>query len=492
MWSHVDFTTLSSAGVAEILARAKSVPLYFEARTSGPCRNDDQFHTFRKELQACIPRIRHLSISAECAEIRSTIRALESPAPTLEYLSLSSADGEDVSIPDTLFDGSAPRLSWLKLRHCSISWKWPLLKSLKYLEIIRPFEGSIPNLAIWLDALAEMTELKSLTLNRTFPNAPSFPSHVERTVTLPSLTHFDIVARLENCVFTLAHLDLPALTHLSLDAIYIWPPNSGDLQKLLLYVARYTYGTHHSQPLQSMLIRNNQSYVDLLAWAVPDIGVEVHESGRPTLLGATLAPRLALSFRCTSDTYYYSHLALFEWLIAGLPLDSIETLAAQDLCRHAELELHAKQFWLHISPSFPQLRRVRLSPPTARGFINMLLEDGERPPLPSLTELIVVDASEYDLRALRLRNVLRKRVEQGVPLEVLDLRMCCQCRNYKGQLRRLNERFVVNVLCPESYEARKHMRSLWKPVPLGVFLDDDREDDESDSDSEDEEESDEE
>ena len=122
----------------------------------------------------------------------------------------------------------------------------------------------------------------------------------------------------------------------------------------------------------------------------------------------------------------------------------------------------------------------------------MLLEDSERPPLPSLTELIVVDASEYDLRALRLRNVLRKRVEQGVPLEVLDLRMCCQCRNYKGQLRRLNERFVVNVLCPESYEARKHMRSLWKPVPLGVFLDDDREDDESDSDSEDEEESDEE
>ena len=30
-WSHVDFTTLSSAGATEILVRSKSVPLYLEA-----------------------------------------------------------------------------------------------------------------------------------------------------------------------------------------------------------------------------------------------------------------------------------------------------------------------------------------------------------------------------------------------------------------------------------------------------------------------------
>ena len=34
LYSHVDFTTLSSAGVAEILARAKSVPLYFDHQYS--------------------------------------------------------------------------------------------------------------------------------------------------------------------------------------------------------------------------------------------------------------------------------------------------------------------------------------------------------------------------------------------------------------------------------------------------------------------------
>jgi hypothetical protein len=32
LWSHVDFTALGLAGATEILARAKSVPLYLEAR----------------------------------------------------------------------------------------------------------------------------------------------------------------------------------------------------------------------------------------------------------------------------------------------------------------------------------------------------------------------------------------------------------------------------------------------------------------------------
>lgn len=90
-----------------------------------------------------------------------------------------------------------------------------------------------------------------------------------------------------------------------------------------------------------------------------------------------------------------------------------------------------------------------------------------------------------------------KRVEQGVPLEVLDLRMCFPGHNqhdYRAQFRRLSE-VVVDVQGPESDKANHHMRTLWKAVPLGIFLDDDdRENIESDTDSdtESEEESDEE
>ena len=103
-------------------------------------------------------------------------------------------------------------------------------------------------------------------------------------ITLPSLTHFNILASLKDCVLTLAHLDLPALTQLTLKANSYLLPNSDDVQELLPYVARYAHGTQHTQPLQSMLIRNNRKYVDLLAWPVPDIGLVVQNP--PILLGA--------------------------------------------------------------------------------------------------------------------------------------------------------------------------------------------------------------
>ena len=45
-WSHVDFTTLTSAGAAEILARAKKAPLHLEARVSGDQWDRAQFIAF--------------------------------------------------------------------------------------------------------------------------------------------------------------------------------------------------------------------------------------------------------------------------------------------------------------------------------------------------------------------------------------------------------------------------------------------------------------
>ena len=482
LWNHIDFTTVSSAGVAEILARAKSAPLYLEARIS---KNNVRFSTFQKEVQARLPSLCHLAVRTESADIHSTLRELASPAPILEYLSLFSTTElyrANAYIPDTLFDGSAPRLSCIRLDHCGLSWKWPPLKGLNYLEIVKPAVDSRPNLAVWLDALAEMPELKTLILYEASPNVPSFPFDIEhRIVTLPSLARFDIVGYLEDCVLALAHLDLPALTQLSLQAICLQFPNSNDVQELLPYVARYLYGTQHTQPLQSMLIRNNRKCIDILTWPVPDIGVEVQDSNPPILLGAELPTRLALSFRCNETTYprFLSHLELLKWLMMGLPLDDIVTLAAHDLCgrtRDALPYLPSKQFWLHISPKFPQLRRVRLPRLAAGGFIEMLLEDGARPLLPSLTELTVIDAAHYNLSSPLIINALMKRVEQGVPLEVLDLRMCISSSQFDALIQRFGE-IVTNVLGPESNEVIDHMRSLWTPVPLGIFLDDDARED---------------
>lgn len=117
LWSHVDFNILSSAEAIEILDRAQSAPLYLKARVSGRRWDYVQFGTFREALQSRNPRICHLfRISAEPAHLHIILEGLVSPAPTLEYLSLTSRggyrNGVNLLIPDSIFDGSAPRLTY--------------------------------------------------------------------------------------------------------------------------------------------------------------------------------------------------------------------------------------------------------------------------------------------------------------------------------------------------------------------------------------------
>ena len=197
-WSHVDFTSLSSAGATEVLNRAKTAPLYLEAIFSLSLRNEARIPALRKERQVRISHIGGLDITAMDLPLHAILEGLVSPAPTLEYLSLHS-EGARVFVPDTLFDGTAPRLSRLELRTCDISWRSPFLKGLRHLKIrnLTSCADARPSLPVWLDALSEMPQLKTLTLNSASPIAPPsvrFPSRVERTITLPCLSFFDISA----------------------------------------------------------------------------------------------------------------------------------------------------------------------------------------------------------------------------------------------------------------------------------------------------------
>ena len=266
LWSHVDFTSLSLAGVAEILDRAKSAPIYFKANVSG--HHWKKFLTFRKDLQTRVPNICHLRISARFDLLQCTLEGLVSPAPSLHCISLCSCRGsrgcdrlvvsgnnssDRPSIPGTLFDGSAPSLSNLELCNCNISWRSPLLKGLKHLTILLPSKHSRPELAVWLSALDEMPQLTTLTLHLASPISPSFPFHVERTVTLPSLTRLSLVASPEDCALALAHLDLPALTSLSLTVKLVY---TSDVEKLLPFVLPHAHGPQDTLPLQCVLIRS--------------------------------------------------------------------------------------------------------------------------------------------------------------------------------------------------------------------------------------------
>jgi hypothetical protein len=461
LWSRVDFT---KAGASEILVRAKSVPLYLEANISHFPWDEVRFTTFRNELQTRTPYICHLSISAGLEHLHKTVKELVAPAPTLEYLSLFShgkslneTTGSHLFVPDTLFNGSTPRLSRLKLYNCEINGKSQLLRGLRYLEIRSLPADARPNPAAWVDTLDEMPHLTTLALHTASPIAPPFPFDVKRTATLPSLTHLEILDSPRDCALALAHLNLPALAILYITATCRHRINSNDVQILLSYVVRHAHGPQDSQPLQSVLVRNEGSYADILAWPVPDIDVEVQDP--PTLLAATLPARVTLSLD------WHVPAACIGMVIATLPLNSVVTFVAQDFTNVPDNE-----FWLCHLLEWPLLRRVRLAAPVEYAFRGMLFDREwcDSPLLPSFRELALVDGMSHDDG---WKDVLTARVEQGVQLELLDLRMHAPIPQYSALFEVLSK-LAVNVLSPEkTSEERERIRSIWKTLGSGLFVD---------------------
>jgi hypothetical protein len=470
-WSHVNFTSFSSAGATEILNRAKTVPLHLEARFSFRYWNDLRFITLQKELRARISHICGLCISAMDLLLRTTLEGLVSPAPTLESLSLYGEGAREtrVSVPDTLFDGIAPRLSRLELRDCDISWKSPLLKGLRYLKISNMAADTRRSLSVWLDALDEMPQLKTLTLDSASPIAPPgvrLPSCVERTIILPSLENLDISASARDCGLALAHLVLPALTHLGIRAQSNWLEGSqsaSDVQDAIRYLSQHSHGPQDTQPLRSVFVCSMTTCVTISAWTLP----EVYPALPNQIPFYDPIPSARVTFTVSNmELSPGTHTGIFDAAIAALPLDNIVTLTTENYSMFDE------QFWLRYSPGWPLLCRVHLGPSAALGFTEILLgENGECefPLLPLLTKLVLVNIGLSARRTLLLCDAFMKRVEQRVPLETLDLRTCLATSRAVELLGEI----VVDVLGPEeTLEQKAQDVSKWESVPRGYFVPD--------------------
>ena len=441
LWRSVDFTTLSLAGGIEILTRAKSVPLYLEARAPHSSWDDVQFNTFRKELQAHSPDVCRLNISAEPLYLHEILGGLASPASTLEYLSLCSSVGHQntepgghIFVPDSLFDDSAPRLSCLKLFNYRISWKSSLLKGLRHLEIRSPIAR--PKLATWLDALDEMSQLKTLVLHSASPISPEID--VKRTTTLLSLRHLDILASSADCAHALAHLDLPALTELSI-TVTLRHENPQEVQVLLPHLSRHAHGPQDTQPLQSMLFTTELHGLMILAWSAPDIDVVAQDV--PTLIFTRLPPRVALFLICHDIVGCYPCSEILDAALPALPLSGLVTLFASQ----SSVTPPDGQFWLRQVPKWPLLRYAQLEHYAQHGFRDMLL-DGSKcsPVLPLLAELVFVDNIAEDWAV-----ALTRRAELGFPLKRLDLRKCVPYRPCQLEQVSLLSEIVVDFLGPE-------------------------------------------
>ena len=243
------------------------------------------------------------------------------------------------------------------------------------------------------------------------------------------------------------------------------------MEKLLPFVIPHAHGPQDALPLQCVLIRSQRNRADILAWPVPNINAKVTVYDLPTMLPiATLPTRISLSFRSRDDELSPEQcLEILETVLVCLPLDGIvmfdfELRSSWDHNDNCG-SLETLDFWRGLSPKWPLLQCVRLT--DSAGFLAMLLEDDggrEKPLLPSLTQLVLAQLSLFFLSLRPLREVLMKRIEQGVPVEILDLRNCHgywpdlhKHSSTEDWLQSLSE-IVVDVLVPgkpfDAMEAR--------------------------------------
>jgi hypothetical protein len=378
-------------------------------------------HDFLEEqLEATISHTRHLSIRGD---LESLLRRLVSSAPILELLSLSHEyfmlELEQAVIPIDLFNYTAPCLTSLELSNCDFSWKSPLLKGLRTLKIRWPSIMARPKLKDWLHALKEMAQLATLILQSATPLASlatPLLSEPSRTVTLSSLTRLDISASAKDCALALAHLVLPALTWLRVDA-ESHEREGEDVRLVFPHISRNISGLQDAEPLRSILVSGERTRAEVLAWSTPNTDVKVY--GPATFVSASVSARLM--FAATGKDWLEGvDTVIFDALLTLLPVNSVSTLSAQNLTRLS------KEFWLSHVPRWPLLEQARLVPTAVKAFRDMLAEDAppDGPRLPSLTKLILVHVTLTTDRAHHLRDMLIGRVEQGVPMEVLDLRTC--------------------------------------------------------------------
>jgi hypothetical protein len=445
-WSRIDFTTLTSAAVTEVLSRSKMAPLELEANLSCVHWGTDRLDAFREQLASHVSHTCRLSITADGHDLQSIVDRLTSPAPALEWLSLVVEDetylrlgiSAKVNIPLVLFDGTAPRLSRLQLDHCDINWMSPLFKGLRVLEL--QTLTTRPSLGEWLDAMEQMEQLETLVVNYATPKAPSVGMPVSeptRVVTHPSLTQLNLSASASDCTLALAHLVLPALIRLRVDVTSDLP-GGDDVRALIPYFSRNAHGPRDSGPLRSILVSGEPSLTEVVMWTAAGADMEVQNP--VSLISATLSARAI--FTASGHTWRFgTDVEIFDATLAALPLGSLNTLTVQNSSRFTE------RLWLAHAPRWPSLERVRLVGTVVKSFTTVLVihTPSEGPLLPSLAELSLLNTLHTDDMSLLL-DMLTRRVEQGVPLEALDLRAC----EATEQAVRLLGEIVVDVQGPDA------------------------------------------
>jgi hypothetical protein len=227
----------------------------------------------------------------------------------------------------------------------------------------------------------------------------------------------------KDCAIALAHLVLPTLSRLHVVVkSHDWVGE--DVLLMIPYVVRNVCALQDIKPIRSILIDGGDSYANtvtkVLTWTTP--GADTEEPTQDILdnFNGNMCKSCSASFLFVASRHGPRlSAAILDALLTLLPTNFISTLTLD--CPQL-----GKEFWISQAPGLPLLEQAQLFPAPAEGFWEMLAEDtpldGQR--LPSLTRLILSSIRLTPLRTYHLRNMLIKRVEQGIPLKFLNLRTC--------------------------------------------------------------------
>ncbi|KAH9970307.1 hypothetical protein BGW80DRAFT_1331914 [Lactifluus volemus] len=249
-----------------------------------------------------------------------------------------------------------------------------------------------------------------------------------------------------DCEVALTHLVLPALTWLHVTAVS-HHPKGNDVLAVIPHVSRNAHGPQDTEPLRSLLINGGTGHTEIILSTVPD-AADFDTRDPIALLGSALSARL--TFAATGrDWVRGTNTVIFDALLAALPINSLSTIQI------TAMNQLKKEVWVRQAPRLSLLERVRLVPTAMETFREMLSEAEDvatNPPLlPSLTKLILDEDRLTTSRTDHLRDVLIKRVEQGVPIETLDLRTC----KVTNRAFQLLAEIVVDVRGPASFDRKQ-------------------------------------
>ncbi|EPQ57323.1 hypothetical protein GLOTRDRAFT_137673 [Gloeophyllum trabeum ATCC 11539] len=210
LWHRIEFS--APKWTVEMLRRSKNAPIVVRADLT--YRTPNFVNTVQQALGE-VHRIKELDLIAPSQMLSRLAGSLSRPAPALESLRLSSqrlsAYMDTIyHVPDTLFQGRAPRLRRLELVNCEIAWTSGFLANLTHLHIDKAttYDPGRPTMTQFLNVLRNTPALQSLRLKHAAPLDPESIDEDTPRVDLPNLTKVYIQDFVENTSGILKSLNL--------------------------------------------------------------------------------------------------------------------------------------------------------------------------------------------------------------------------------------------------------------------------------------------